>query len=90
LQNRLPWVAAIASFGEISLRMDEDGLLEILKQNACAATKFAAGWQVQAKGYSPLTSDTFYPLQEWTVRFSIKKRTLVGTQLETRHRIETK
>jgi hypothetical protein len=79
-----------AWLGKISLGMDEARLLEILKQKACVVTKVAEGWQVNAKGYSPLTSDTFHPFQEWTVQLIIKKKALIGMQFAARQESQSK
>lgn len=74
----------LAWLGGISLGIHEDKLLEILKQNALSATKVADCWLLTAKGYSPLTSVPTEPFQEWTVRFSIKKKSLAGMQFDAR------
>jgi hypothetical protein len=73
-----------AWLGKISVGMDEGKLLDILKEKSCATTKVADGWQVKAKGSSPLTSNPISPFQEWTAKFIIKERSLIGMQLAAR------
>jgi hypothetical protein len=79
-----------AWLGKISVGMDEDKLLEVLKEKSCEATKVADGWQVKAKGRSALTSDTLYPFQEWTVQLRIKDKSLIGMELAARQGSQTK
>ena len=81
---------SFAWLGKISLGMEEGKLLELLKQNACVVTKVADGWQVKANGCSPLTSDTIYPFQEWTVQLRIREKSLIGMQLAARQVSQTK
>jgi hypothetical protein len=76
-KNDLAWL------GKISLGMDEASLLQILKQSS-APTKIADGWQIKARGYSPLTSIPLNPFQEWTVQFRIKDKFLVHFLLDAR------
>ena len=75
---------------EITLGMGEEKLLKTLKRNSCTATKHGDGWLVEAKGFSPLTSDPLYPIQEWAVRFEIKEKILTGLWLDARPRIASK
>jgi hypothetical protein len=73
-----------AWLGKISLGMDEGKLLEILKQKSYVVTKVADGWQVKAKGFSPITSVPTEPYLEWTVQFSIKEKSLIGIGFDAR------
>jgi hypothetical protein len=80
----------LAWLGSILPGMDEDKLLQILKQNTLLATKVAEGWLITANGYSPLTSVPIAPFQEWTVWLSIKNKSLVGMQFSAGQRSEKK
>jgi hypothetical protein len=83
-KNDIAWV------GKISLGMDEEKLLKLVKSNSWRATQDADGWLVEAKGYSPLTSVPIWPFQEWTARFEIKEKSLTGMWLDARQRRESK
>ena len=78
----------LAYAGGISLDLDEDHLLELLKQNSWTPTKVADGWLVEAHGHSPLTS-SIYPFNRWEVTFTMKGKSLVGITLAAREK-ETK
>jgi hypothetical protein len=73
----------LAWLGKISVGMDEGKLLKSLKEKSCKVTKVADGWQVKAKGCSPLTSVP-NPFQEWTVHLRIKEKSLIGMELDAR------
>jgi len=82
-RNELAWA------GGISLGMDEDNLLKLLKQKSWTPAKLADGWLVKAQGHSPLTSNPLYPFNQWEARFTMKGRSLVGISLDATRK-ETK
>jgi hypothetical protein len=71
----------LAWAGGISLGMDEDNLLKLLKQKSWTPVKLADGWLVEAQGHSPLTSDPLYGFNHWEARFTMKGKSLVQIRL---------
>jgi len=74
--------------GRVQIGMSEEELLQFLKQNSYAATKLHEGWLVKAKGFSPVTSDTLYPFQQWTAQFTITNKSLAQLHLSAQQRRE--
>ena len=74
-RNGLVWA------GGISLGMDEDNLLKLLKRKSWTPAKLADGWLVKAPGHSPLTSDPLDPYNQWEAKFTIKGKSLAVINL---------
>jgi hypothetical protein len=72
----------LACAGSISLGLDEDSLLKVLKQKSWTPVKLADGWLVTAQGHSPLTSDPLYPFNRWEARFTMKGKSVVRIHLD--------
>jgi hypothetical protein len=75
-RDQLAWA------GGISLGMDEEHLLKVLRQNSWTPVKVDGGWRVEAQGHSPLTSDPLDPFNHWEVRFTMKGKVLTGISLD--------
>jgi hypothetical protein len=75
-QRELAWA------GGISLGIDEDKLLKLLKHKSWTPVKLPDGWRIEARGQSRLTSDLLYPYQQWWVTFTIKGNSLVAISLD--------
>ncbi|PWU18775.1 MAG: hypothetical protein C5B50_08230 [Verrucomicrobia bacterium] len=73
---------ALAWAGGISLGIDEDTLLKLLKQKSWTPVKIADGWRIEAQGLSPLTSNPLYPYQQWCATFTMKENSLVGISFD--------
>lgn len=72
----------LALAGGISLGIDEDKLLKLLKQKSWTPVKLADGWRVEAQGHSPLTSNPLYPYHQWSATFTMRGNSLVKIQLD--------
>jgi hypothetical protein len=72
----------LAWAGGISLGIDEDKLLNLLKQKSWTPVKLADGWRVEARGHSPLTSNPLYPYHQWWATFTMKGNSLVKIRLD--------
>jgi hypothetical protein len=83
--QRLPYARltgkGLAWAGGISLGMDEEQLLKLLKQKSWTPAKLADGWLVKAQGHSPLGSSPLNPFKQWEARFTMNGKTLVGISL---------
>jgi hypothetical protein len=75
-QKKLAWA------GRISLGMDENNLVKLLKQKSWTPVKLADGWRVEAQGHSPLTSSPLYPFNKWGTTFAIKGKSLVKISVD--------
>ena len=75
-QNALAWA------GGISLGIDEDTLLKLLKRKSWTPVKLADGWRIEARGLSPLTSNPLCPYQRWWATFTMKENSLVAISFD--------